>query len=236
MEILLKESVDCYASFEQKEALQKISQIDIICKNFFLTGGTALSVFYLHHRTSEDLDFFSYYFKELNLIDETLRRVFSNDISLLQSSSTFFSYLFNDVKIDFVYEPLTSHGKRNSIQLDLGGTIFIDLLDEIASNKLCTIVSRFEVKDLIDFYFITKNIRKNSKDESFINCYRSAMKKEALFDDPAMAAYQVENLLGYALAKKEQILPPMRRPINWDLLEDNFRHFCNIMYKMQSFR
>jgi len=235
MEIPIKENIDCYSSSVQNEILNQISEINLIRDNFFLTGGTALSVFYLHHRTSEDLDFFSYYFQELNLIDETLRRVFSQDISLLQSSSTFFSYLLKGVKIDFVYEPLTSHGKRSSVLLSLGGTIYIDLLDEIASNKLCAIVSRFEVKDLIDLYFITKDIWKNSKDESFINCYRNARKKEALFDDPAMAAYQVENLLVYVLAKKEKILPPMRRPINWNLLEDNFRHFCNIMYKMQSF-
>ena len=29
-----------------------------LTKNFFLGGGTALSEFYLHHRLSEDLDFF----------------------------------------------------------------------------------------------------------------------------------------------------------------------------------
>jgi predicted nucleotidyltransferase component of viral defense system len=30
-----------------------------IAKNFYLTGGTALTAFYLGHRYSEDLDFFS---------------------------------------------------------------------------------------------------------------------------------------------------------------------------------
>ncbi len=37
--------------------------LDILAKNskftsFYLTGGTALSEYYLHHRLSEDLDFF----------------------------------------------------------------------------------------------------------------------------------------------------------------------------------
>jgi predicted nucleotidyltransferase component of viral defense system len=30
-----------------------------LCEIFYLTGGTALSAFYLRHRLSEDLDFFS---------------------------------------------------------------------------------------------------------------------------------------------------------------------------------
>ncbi|MFH1233514.1 MAG: nucleotidyl transferase AbiEii/AbiGii toxin family protein [Patescibacteria group bacterium] len=29
-----------------------------MCSNFYLTGGTALAEFYLHHRLSEDLIFF----------------------------------------------------------------------------------------------------------------------------------------------------------------------------------
>ncbi|PIP31376.1 hypothetical protein COX24_03940 [bacterium (Candidatus Gribaldobacteria) CG23_combo_of_CG06-09_8_20_14_all_37_87_8] len=35
-----------------------------ICQSFYLTGGTALAEFYLKHRFSEDLDFFSE--KEVN--------------------------------------------------------------------------------------------------------------------------------------------------------------------------
>ena len=30
-----------------------------VAQHFFLTGGTALSVFYLHHRYSNDLDLFT---------------------------------------------------------------------------------------------------------------------------------------------------------------------------------
>ena len=69
---MIKEDTSCYASGIQKEVLGVMSGIDMIAKNFFLTGGTALSVFYFHHRSSEDIDFFSTNFRELNIVDVTL--------------------------------------------------------------------------------------------------------------------------------------------------------------------
>src|SRR3989344_1844687 len=44
---------------EQKLIFDKISKSEYFRSNFYFTGGTALSQFYLKHRFSEDLDFFS---------------------------------------------------------------------------------------------------------------------------------------------------------------------------------
>ena len=38
--------------------VQKLGQ-SVLGESFFLTGGTALSAFFLEHRYSEDLDFFT---------------------------------------------------------------------------------------------------------------------------------------------------------------------------------
>jgi len=46
-------------SDNQQKVLEVISCSKDICQNFYLTGGTALAEFYLQHRFSEDLDFFS---------------------------------------------------------------------------------------------------------------------------------------------------------------------------------
>ncbi|MEW6607226.1 MAG: nucleotidyl transferase AbiEii/AbiGii toxin family protein [bacterium] len=43
----------------QKKLLKEISLFSAMKNDFFLTGGTALSAFYLQHRYSEDLDFFT---------------------------------------------------------------------------------------------------------------------------------------------------------------------------------
>jgi len=42
----------------QTRLLEIIANDKEICHRFYLTGGTALAEFYLHHRLSEDLDFF----------------------------------------------------------------------------------------------------------------------------------------------------------------------------------
>ncbi len=44
---------------DQKRLLEYISKDPKITDKFYLTGGTALAEFYLQHRLSEDLDFFS---------------------------------------------------------------------------------------------------------------------------------------------------------------------------------
>ena len=42
----------------QRQLLNLLSQESYIQQNFYLSGGTALAEYYLHHRLSEDLDFF----------------------------------------------------------------------------------------------------------------------------------------------------------------------------------
>ncbi len=46
-------------SANQIKILEAISADNEICQSFYLTGGTALAEYYLQHRLSEDLDFFS---------------------------------------------------------------------------------------------------------------------------------------------------------------------------------
>ena len=43
----------------QIKILNFLSKKDVFQRNFYFTGGTALAEVYLHHRKSEDLDFFS---------------------------------------------------------------------------------------------------------------------------------------------------------------------------------
>ncbi|HCS49920.1 MAG TPA: hypothetical protein DIW61_17405, partial [Candidatus Aminicenantes bacterium] len=58
MEILKEFSLG-YASPAQKSVLADLSRDPIVEDAFFLTGGTALSVFYLGHRVSDDIDLFT---------------------------------------------------------------------------------------------------------------------------------------------------------------------------------
>ena len=85
--------------------------------------------------------------------------------------------------------------------------IFIDakeFVNNIISNKFCTIVSRVEPKDFIDFYCINKKL----KIDSLSMIYEDARKKDAIFDDPpTKRGRQVYPGAPPALALELQIAP-----------------------------
>ncbi len=43
----------------QQKACMAIASDPVVKRQFYLSGGTALAEYYLHHRLSDDLDFFS---------------------------------------------------------------------------------------------------------------------------------------------------------------------------------
>ncbi|MEK7573539.1 MAG: nucleotidyl transferase AbiEii/AbiGii toxin family protein [Patescibacteria group bacterium] len=125
-------------------------------QQFYFTGGTALSAFYLQHRFSEDLDLFSE-----KKIDTEAIFTFFQDLSK-KHSFTFTSefqqvvYIFllkfnntETLKVDFGYYPYKQIEKPN----ELNG-IKTDSLTDIAVNKLLTITQRNTVKDFVDLYFL----------------------------------------------------------------------------------
>ncbi|MDI6883230.1 MAG: nucleotidyl transferase AbiEii/AbiGii toxin family protein [Patescibacteria group bacterium] len=57
-------------TLHQREILELISKEEYFIQRFYLAGGTALAEFYLKHRISEDLDFFTEE-KEVNPIPVT---------------------------------------------------------------------------------------------------------------------------------------------------------------------
>ena len=67
------ENKNCYATPEQGEVLLQLLTHPEVEQNFFLTGGTALSVFYIKHRKSNDIDMFSIASPDLSEIDFLLK-------------------------------------------------------------------------------------------------------------------------------------------------------------------
>lgn len=177
--------------------------------------------------------FFSVDFNKLHSIDIVLKRIFKGQLTLIQSSPDFLTYLINNIKVDFVYDPLSMRGQRERLQIESGQTIQIDTIENIASNKLSAITRRYEPKDLVDFYFISQIAWKGSDVANFLDCYDEARKKEALLDDPAMAAHQMEQLFRRVLAEKEDVLPKMKKKIDWCLFEYTYKSFIDIIYQKQ---
>ena len=145
-------------SDNQKNILLLLSKEKIISDNFYLSGGTALAEFYLNHRLSEDLDFFSE--KEFN--PEAISTIFKKiqkdakikSVKYEQSfnRNLFFLELENDfIKTEFTYFPFP--------RIEVGGNIGnlkIDSLLDIAVNKVFTIHQKPRSRDFIYLYLILK--------------------------------------------------------------------------------
>lgn len=125
-------------------------------EHFYLTGGTALAGFYLGHRYSEDLDFFS--FEEvdpmgIDIFLKTHKVELGFDSFEYQQSMNrnlyFLKYGNEELKIEFTYYPFPQIEKP---MVEDG--LHIDSALDIAVNKLFTIYQRSTARDYIDLYML----------------------------------------------------------------------------------
>lgn len=123
-------------------------------KRFFLTGGAALAGFHLGHRETRDLDLF---------VASEDDGVLEEGESALQRAAADLGGSVEDVRtaIDFRRRLVRSAGKTVVVDLvrdrvpqlapkSARGDVLLDSPREILANKLCTLVSRSELRDLVD--------------------------------------------------------------------------------------
>lgn len=141
---------------EQEIILAEIKKNVFLSADFYFTGGTALSAIYLHHRYSEDLDFFTEKIINTESIFTFFRQLEKQHdftfTSEFQEVVYIFLLRFNNkktLKVDFGYYPY----KQIETSRELNG-IKTDSLIDIAVNKLFTITQRNTVKDFVDLYFL----------------------------------------------------------------------------------
>lgn len=148
---------DQILSERQIALLTALGQSALISDNFYLTGGTPLAAFYLQHRYSEDLDFFS----EQEVDVAALTSFFSQQKNALGIKKVDYQQSFNrnlfflvfdneTVKTEFTYMPF-KRIEKGANQYNLS----VDSLLDIAVNKLFTIYQRTKARDYIDLYMIT---------------------------------------------------------------------------------
>lgn len=143
----------------QQKALGIIASDAIAQKHFYLSGGTALAEYYLHHRLSEDLDFFSETDIDtlwLNAIAARIKNsIGAPSIDAQQSFNRnliFFPVGKTILKTEFTYFPFTQIEKpmiRNMLRID-------SLLD-IAVNKFFTIYQKPASRHFIDLFCILQS-------------------------------------------------------------------------------
>lgn len=146
-------------SVNQKKVLDLVSKEDYLVREFYFTGGTPLSVFYLFHRISEDLDFFSEQEVHLPSIERFIGKI-KKELDLVKVDYRKFLglhsfYLFftkkDFLKIDFNYYPFPRIKRGMKYK-----NIVVDSLYDIAVNKVHTISMKPRARDFIDIYFIIK--------------------------------------------------------------------------------
>ena len=146
---------------KQSEFLELAQGDSQIVKHFYLTGGTALAVFYLHHRLSEDIDLFT----EKQEVDQSLTDAFlkkaSPNLHITKIDRSQFLGLFSyhliyddgkTLKVDFNYYPFPRIEQGEKF-----GNLSIDSLIDIATNKVHTLFMKPRTRDYIDLYFIFKH-------------------------------------------------------------------------------
>jgi len=125
-------------------------------QTFYLTGGTALSRFYIAKRYSDDLDFFIHnsreFVRSLRNIKYELDREFHLDIEV--DSKDFVRLRVDKIlQVDFVNDGVMRYKEPKYLE---NGYI-IDNYENILANKITAVIGRDNPKDIFDIFLIYKN-------------------------------------------------------------------------------
>ncbi len=134
----------------QRELLEAFFERE---SGFFLSGGAALVGFYLHHRETEDLDLFTVegasFERGAHVLADAVADLGATMVARQQATG-FHRYFVSrgeqavivDLVLDRVPQIHVEKWERDGIRLDPP--------DEILINKLNTIASRSEIRDIVD--------------------------------------------------------------------------------------
>lgn len=202
----------------QKRILTAIGHSDL-APSFYLTGGTALAVYHLQHRYSEDLYFFADAREAMTgvtTIASEIAQELGAQIEFTRTFPTFVeTFLTNQagerVKIDFAFD--TPFRLQPTIT-DPAYGIRLDSLTDMASNKLAALFGRSESKDFVDIYFICQELM------PFAALYEQANQKHV-----GMTHYWLA--LAMRNVMKVQFLPRMIKLLQLATLQDYFLGLAN---------
>jgi hypothetical protein len=121
-------------------------------RRFFLTGGAALTGFHLRHRRTLDLDLFT----TEDILAEGARaltdaaRELGAEVESLRTSPGFLRFVARRRGAAVVIDLVRDSAPQAFAEKASFGPIRVDPPAEILANKLCTLLSRAELRDLVD--------------------------------------------------------------------------------------
>ena len=133
----------------QKEFLAEFFKHE---SRFFLSGGAALVGFYLGHRETFDLDLFTLESEIENgfrIVQEVSKKLGAT-VEAIQTAPDFRRLLVKRETEAIVIDLIREYVFQISPEKAIINGIRIDSPEEILANKLCALLSRSEIRDLID--------------------------------------------------------------------------------------
>ncbi len=196
----------------QKAFLSVLKTNPYIKENFYFTGGTVLTEYYLKHRYSDDLDFFSEQKIDTSVILATMREWSQKLHFTFTERFVEVVYRFvlkfptgEPLKVDFGYYPY----KRIQPSI-LNDGLYIDSEFDIATNKMTTISRRASVKDFVDLYYLYPKY-------GYWDLFRAVEKKFNLAIDKYITASDM------TIVDTFTTLPRMIKPLTLPKLQTFFR-------------
>ncbi len=157
-----------------QETLALLGSLDQkgLLKQFYLAGGTALSL-QIGHRKSIDLDFFSNKKFDTEDLYYKLKELYKTELLIKTTGSL--TAIVNGVNISFLFYdyPLICPVFRKD-------EINLSSIKDIGAMKLSAIANRGAKKDFYDIYFLTKRIKLKELFECFDKKFSSSQRFQAL--------------------------------------------------------
>ena len=185
---------------------------------YYLTGGTALSEFYLQHRYSDDLDLFTREKRSLKRDYEDLFKL------LINHNLQIISAEIADGFIRFFVSPSDNTMEQLKIEFardvpvmispaKIYEKVIVDSFEDIAVNKIGCILNREppEPKDFVDLFFVLEE--SNYSVDYLLN---RAKEKEGTLDNEYGILLFATNLLR---VEDFQFLPRMIKPLSIEVLK-----------------
>jgi hypothetical protein len=121
-------------------------------QRFYLTGGGALAGYHLGHRETHDLDLFTL----TPAIEDGLRalrdsaRALGASLEEVQTAPEFRRLLLSRGDESLVVDLVVEHAEQVRPEKPAHGLVRVDPAEEIFANKLCALLGRSEIRDLVD--------------------------------------------------------------------------------------
>lgn len=194
-----------------EQILRRLRKTDLI-NNFYLTGGTALSL-QIGHRESEDLDFFTQNDFKPELVQRELEII--GRLENVELDKETLNCFLDGVKFQFLYYPyplLEPKIEWENIQIS-------SKLD-IACTKLITISARGSKKDFIDIHFLLKEYNLQTLFNKLKEKYPNTDYNET----------HILKSLVYFVDADGQPSPRMHKEVSWEKVKEE------IISKVKNFR